>query len=112
MGCICVLNVEVPLCAETVTVDTDLGSGTYKSVITDKFGQEYHRDVTVYGGQFEVDLTDYPEGLVTAYSTLVLDLFDGCESQIITNCEKEYTQLVFTFVANDSEETNITVCCP
>lgn len=111
MGCICVLNVEVPLCAETVTVDTGLSSGTYKSVITDKFGQKYERDVTVYGGQFEIDLTDYPEGLITAYSILLLELFDGCEMQVITECEKEYKQLVFHFLVSDNEETNITVCC-
>lgn len=111
MSCICVYNAEVPLCAETLIIDTELTSGIYKSVITDKFGQKYERDVTVYGGSFSIDLTDYPEGLITPYAILLLEIFDGCDLQVIMECSKEYKQLVFHFLENDTEETEIEICC-
>ena len=111
MACNSVLNVEVPLCAETLIVSTDLSSGVYKSVITDKFGQKYEREVTVYGSTFQVDLTDYPQGLISEYGILLFELFNGCDLQILTDCETEYSQLVLHFIPNDTTETEIEICC-
>ena len=111
MSCICVWNVEVPLCAETLIINTDLSSGVYKSIITDKFGQKYEREVTVYGSTFTVDLTDYPTGLITEYGILLFELFDDCELQIVSNCDVEYKQIALHFIPNDTIETEIELCC-
>ena len=111
MSCICVWNVEVPLCAESVIVPTALDSGVYKSVITDKFGQKYEREITVYSADFAIDLTDYPIGLITEYSLLLFELYDGCELQAIGNCDVEYKQLVLKFIPKDTPETEIELCC-
>ena len=111
MSCICIWNVDVPLCAETLVINTDLDNGVYKSVITDKFGQKYERNITVYGSQFTIDLTDYPDGLVTAYSTLLFELYDNCDLVALSNCETEYKQLSLSFIINDTTETEIELCC-
>lgn len=111
MSCICVWNVEVPLCAESVIVPNTLDNGVYKSVITDKFGQKYEREITVYGAYFTIDLSDYHEGLITEYSVLLFELFDGCDLQILGNCDTEYKQIVFHFITKDTTETEIELCC-
>ena len=35
MSCICTWKIEVPLCTETITIETDLSDGNYKLVIKD-----------------------------------------------------------------------------
>lgn len=111
MSCICTWKIEVPLCAETITIETDLSDGNYKLVIKDKFSQLYTSDITVYGGSFTIDLTEYTDGLFNIYGKYLIQVFDGCDLQIIGNCETEYKEIELTFVNDTTTETEITVCC-
>lgn len=109
MACLKIWENEVPVCTEALIIGTELGSGIYKVVITDKFNQKYERDLPIAYNSLEVDLTDYPNGLFTVFSKVTLQIFDDCDLQLI-GCE-DYDTIGITFVTSDSNETEFELCC-
>ena len=111
MSCCQSWKVEVPLCTETIIINTELPNGVYKLTISDKFARRYSTDITIADGIFSITLSDFPKELFTIYSLYLIQLFDGCDELIIGNCETEYKSIELTFVDEQTENLSFEACC-
>lgn len=111
MSCCQSWKVEVPLCTETIIINTELADGVYKLTISDKFARRYSIDITVEKNLFYIDLLQFPKELFTIYSLYLIQLFDGCNELIIGNCETEYKSIELTFVDEQTENLSFEACC-